>query len=189
MIIRNNTNRDRYAKAALAAALSSEKFNNEFDVAHVKHKFPYLVAKGEEWLAVRMGEAITQRRQYLKYCRDHHEKTLRGPQPKTHPVEVTPSHQVFTKLPTDGRSVVSKPPSTLAVTQASTLLLTSNVNVEEELEQDSQSQTSYATSVEEESSDIKLHVIPLEDVAKGALHFECTYCWQIQAFKTQKAWK
>ena len=88
-----------------------------------------------------------------------------------------------------GISTLSKPPSTLAQTQASTLILNSSQTVEEDVPEDSQSQTSYATSNEEESSTSVLHVVQLEDVSKGLNHFECSYCWQIQAITSQRAWK
>lgn len=87
------------------------------------------------------------------------------------------------------RSDLFKPPSTLAHTQASTLVLTAGEIIEEELVTDTLSQTSYATSMDEGGGSAKLHVIPVEDVAKGLAHFECIYCWQIQKAQGQKAWK
>lgn len=188
IIIRNNTNRDRYAKAS-AAALSAP-FNDEFDISHVWHKFPTLKSKKYEWLIERLGKAITQRRQYLRYCRVHRDKTWQDPEPK--PMLLRPEFSL-PKAPNmlipSGRSDFSKPTSTLAPTQASTLLLTSAQIIEEEMLDDAQSQTSYATSTDEESTSHKLNVIELEDVSKGLRHFECPYCWQIQASRSQKSWK
>lgn len=189
MIIRNSTSRDRYLKAAAAAAVSSP-FNDQFDISHVSHKFPALHLKGRDWLAVRLGKAITQRRRYLWYCREHHGKTLRnlqlitskdGAESRLHSAAVTGA---------DGKSALFKPSlSGIGDTQASTFLLPSEQTFQMEPAEESQSQTSYATSVDEDKSATRLTVIPLENVTKGMPHFECPYCWQIQGIKTQKAWK
>jgi len=190
MIIRNNTSRDRYAKAAAAAL--SVPFDDKFDISHVEHKFPALKSKGKEWLIVRLGKAITQRRQYLRYCREHHDKISREHHPTPRPQIIQPSEikpEIVAGLTADARSAISKPTSTLAPTQASTLLLTSDQIPEEGPLDNSQSQTSYATSNEEDISSHKLRVIKLEDVSRGVSHFECPYCWQIQANKSQKSWK
>ena len=192
IIIRNNTNRDRYAKAT--AASLADPIQDYFDINHVREKFPALEAKGKKWLISRLGKAITQRRQYLKYCREHNQKTsvdLVTPNFDSLPkdTEAMPM-QPAVKAPTlSGMSTLSKPPSTLAQTQASTLILNSSQNVDEEAPEDSQSQTSYATSNEEDSTSSVLHVVQLEDVSKGLDHFVCPYCWQIQAITTQRAWK
>ncbi|TVY27474.1 Exocyst complex component [Lachnellula hyalina] len=189
MIIRNNTSRDRYAKAAAAAL--SVPFDDKFDISHVEHKFPALKSKGKEWLVIRLGKSITQRRQYLRYCREHHDKLSRE-HPITRPSIMEPSGIKLAEvagLTANARSVYSKPTSTLAPTQASTLLLTSDQLPEDAPPEASQSQTSYATSNEEDMSSSKLRVIEIEDVSKGASHFECPYCWQIQASKSQKSWK
>lgn len=190
IIIRNHSNRDRYSKAA-AAGINSP-FNDEFDIHHVRHKFPALRSKKDEWLIERLGKAITQRRQYLRYCRTHHDKTSQDPGSKSG-LQVIPSakpipHTAAQLIPS-GRSDFSKPTSTLAPTQASTLILAPGQTIEDEILEDTQSQTSYATSTDEESSPHKLRVVPLEDVSKGLQHFECPYCWQILSIRTQKAWK
>jgi hypothetical protein len=65
IIIRNNTNRDSYAKANVVAAGSS--YDDKYDTNHVREKFPAL-EKGNEWLITRLGKAITTKRQYLRYC-------------------------------------------------------------------------------------------------------------------------
>jgi hypothetical protein len=190
MIIRNNTGRDRYAKAAAAA--QNVPFDDRPDISHVEHKFPALKSKGKEWLIARLGKAITQRRQYLRYCREHHDKISRSahpePQPQTVPSTET-KQEVIIGISMHAKSTFSKPTSTLAPTQASTLLLTSDQIPQEDPPEDAQTQTSYATSREEENSNTKLSVIKLEDVSGGLGHFECPYCWQIQASKTQKSWK
>ncbi|KAG4435673.1 hypothetical protein IFR05_008839 [Cadophora sp. M221] len=190
IIIRNNTNRDRYAKAAAAAI--TNPFNDQFDICHVEHKFPTLAKRNDRWLIDRLGKAVTQRRQYLKYCREHHNKTAKEPQNAEPGIVVVRNLEASSQMPSrlvpSVRSDYSKPTSTLAPTQASTLILTSGQMIEEEVE-DTQSQTSYTTSTDEESSNATLSVIKLEEVSKGFKQFECPYCWQIQTARNQKAWK
>lgn len=74
ILLRNNTNSDRYAKAMAAG---SSPFNDQFDICHVDHKFPTLRLAGKEWLIERLGKAITQRRQFLRYAREHRDKASR----------------------------------------------------------------------------------------------------------------
>jgi hypothetical protein len=185
IIIRNNTNRDRYAKAA-AFAINSP-FNDEYDIQHVRHKFPALQSKNHEWLIERLGKAITQRRQYLRYCLSHHEKMCQVPVLRAAPDTLRSDEskpQVPVRLMPSARSDFSKPTSTLAPTQASTLLLIADQAIEEEVAEETPSQASYATSTDEESSNHSLQVIPLEDASRGLGNFECPYCWQIQTCRT-----
>jgi hypothetical protein len=40
----------------------------------VQGKFGLLAGEGQQWLRVRLGKAITQRRRFLRYTRDHRKK-------------------------------------------------------------------------------------------------------------------
>lgn len=71
LLIRSATPRDRYSKAATSV---KQPFDDTFDISHVSHKHTKLEKKENQWLRNRLGQAITQRRQYLRYCRDHHDK-------------------------------------------------------------------------------------------------------------------
>jgi hypothetical protein len=66
MLVKKATTRDRYAKAASAKEAA---FLAEFDIRHVADKYPKL--RTQPWLLERLGNAITQRRQFLRYCRNH----------------------------------------------------------------------------------------------------------------------
>lgn len=66
MLVKKATTRDRYAKAASA---KDAAFLTEFDIRHVVDKYPKL--RAQPWLLERLGNAITQRRQFLRYCRNH----------------------------------------------------------------------------------------------------------------------
>lgn len=187
--IRNNVRRDRYAKAIASAALRFP-IDDHYDINHVRCKFPALKSNGKDWLAVRLGKAITQRRKYLWYCREHHDKTVEVPKPSFPTTLDIPSQELGRKLAVEGRVVQSKYPSTLAPTQASTLLLTGNFLLpEDHLNDETYSQTSYATSTEQDFGDHKLDVVPLATVSQGLTNFECPYCWQVPNIKSQSSWR
>ena len=190
VLVKSATSRDRYAKAANA---QGEPFDARFDISHVGHKFPRI--HQTEWLEARLGKAITQRRQYLRYCRQHRDRldaqhqvpdiseniVVRQPTSVRKPVEE--SHEV-----TKSQVQSLKPPSTFAVTTASTLVV-NTLNSLEEMPDEVQSQTSYATSINEDESSDMLRVPPLPDEAVRGLPFECPYCWAPQLIKNRRAWK
>ena len=66
MLVKKATTRDRYARAASA---KDKPYLIEFDIRHVADKYPKV--REQPWLLERLGTAITQRRQYLRYCRNH----------------------------------------------------------------------------------------------------------------------
>jgi hypothetical protein len=66
MLVKKATTRDRYARAASA---KDKPYLVEFDIRHVADKYPK--ARDQPWLLERLGTAITQRRQFLRYCRNH----------------------------------------------------------------------------------------------------------------------
>ncbi|KAH8805202.1 hypothetical protein F5884DRAFT_885273 [Xylogone sp. PMI_703] len=202
ILIRSSSSRDRYAKALAAA--SKSPFDDRFDIDHVGNKFPCLYRDDGEWLRERLGKAITQRRHYLRYCREHREKLSKLPEPRNTAEEI-PESKISTtflavqrqqdSVPYDAQTVISRPTSTLASTTASTVIpaqLESTEHLdklEEQNEDDNRSQTSYATSVGEDDSDSRLSVVRLEEVAGTGQSFECPYCWTIQRIKNQQAWR
>lgn len=193
IIIQRATPRDRFSKALASV---KEPFDDSFDIAHVGSKFPRLDAKESQWLKQRLGNAITQRRQYLRYVREHREKKgkhERGSdvaqvqigQPAidlhraaSHPIRI------------ESQSVLSnsKPASTLAPTAASTLAV-AQLGDAERLSDDAVSKTSFATSVDESSSPNALRVPALTKFANLGTAFECPFCWTIQNFKRESTWR
>ncbi len=138
------------------------------------HKYPSLHSKSNnrQLLVDRLGKAITQRRQYLRYCRQHRDKTSKDTEPGLSLPSfgmLAPAIHVYTKLFPARKSSFSTPKSTLAPTQASALVLTADQTIEEEAVDDTQSQTSYATSLDEHNSGCD-HVIQFESVSKGIEH-------------------
>ena len=192
VLIRNATTRDRYAKAAASA---SDPFNAHFDISHVGQKFPRI--HRTLWLEKRLGKAISQRRQYLRYCRDHREKT--GAERKSNTLRddaaERPDRQVA-QLKLVDRSVQfetsrlgsTKTPSTLPITTASTLNVAA-LEKEDDHSDDVKSQTSYATSVAEGPGHDLLRVPPLPSETIRGLPFECSTCWTVQTLRSRPAWK
>lgn len=190
--IRKNTTRDRYAKAAAA---NYDEFLTEFDIAHVLEKFPKTAA--HPWLQYRLGNAITKRRQYLRYVRDHRDKVARRPLPVVTAETQTPKPAGYsaTKHPSEGQS--SSGP-TMALTTASTLQA-SNIKPEEipqavsrDLDDDFGDAKSHATSfVSSGASDDsgKLRVTILSEMQTNGVEFECPYCGGIVTARKQRSWK
>ena len=190
MLVKSATTRDRYAKAAKA---QGEPFDARFDISHVGHKFP--LVHQTDWLEKRLGKAITQRRQYLRYCREHRDRLE-----TQHKATDVTENAMYKQLMPVGKPVEEsreatksqiqslRPPSTFAITTASTLVV-NNLESQEEHPDEVQSQTSYATSVNEDESSDMLRVPPLPDEGVRGLPFECPYCWAPQLIKTRRAWK
>ena len=204
IIIRNATPRDRYIRAQTSA---KDPFLESFDIAHVGHKFPKIDSEGREWLKRRLGKAIAQRRQYLKYCREHNDKFSRSTEQDQLDVDAPLKNKSLsgdlTRLGNtspmsasryEAGTVRSVPTSALAPTDASTLQ-PSRLEVAEGMAtgdaedvSDSYSQTSYATSVHNDTNESKLHSPSLKDIT-NVFPFECPYCWTLQDFMTEKSWR
>lgn len=208
VIIRNSSSRDRFSRAQNAS--SRPPADPRYDVDYVKQKFPHLQRPGMEWLATRLGKAITQRRQFLWYCRDHREKMARTTDNEPLPARarelgaddadrlLNVRGDRAVQANDDSKSQPSRQAkSTLAPTTASTVVpsrLESIVDILDTLEDaagdmDSHSVTSYATSIGEDDDGLKLSVVELEKVAAPGTNFECPYCWTIQKFNSQREWK
>ncbi|KAF2786116.1 hypothetical protein K505DRAFT_290268 [Melanomma pulvis-pyrius CBS 109.77] len=190
IVIRNASPRDRFARA-----LSSKQtpFDDSFDISHVGHKFPLLNTEENQWLKERLGKAITHRRQYLRYARNHRDKLSKKLtdlwEPEDQEKRSIPALIVdWGEKSQAGRTNLTKPTSTLAPTTASTLLPL-DVQVQEKDFPDDQSQTSYAFSLGDDDDESHLHLPRLSDVAKGTFPFECPLCWTIQNTTRESSWK
>ncbi|KAL5116360.1 hypothetical protein ACEQ8H_005708 [Pleosporales sp. CAS-2024a] len=78
VIIRNSSPRDRYTRALGG----HDPFMEHFDVLDVGEKFPKLQRESNKWLRDGLSKAVAQRRQYLRYAREH------GYKPGKEPVEL-----------------------------------------------------------------------------------------------------
>jgi len=194
IIIRDATPRDRYVKAVTT---TGQPFTDLFDIAHVGQKFPRLDVEGRQWLKERLGKAITRRREYLRYCREHHDKFLDSNLNDVSSSQVLPhvdSSLLKTGLKDRVGSARSSPATAFASTEASTLETYRLKPFEKRFKtipedlSDSYSQTSYATSVHDNEGEGKISPPSLKDIAT-IFPFECPYCWSLQETKDEKAWR
>lgn len=88
----------------------------------------------------------------------------------------------------NGTHVSSRPPSTIALTNASTLNVAALKSLDE-VPDEAQSQTSYATSLGADEDTVCLRVPTMPESAKSGLPFECHYCWTIQTVPNSRMWK
>lgn len=192
IIIRNATSRDRYARAMVAA---KEPLCDFFDISHVGHRFPRL--HETPWLEKRLGKAITQRREYLKYCREHHDRLAsdikRSGENQYSMQQERPSRILTSEMQQSNKDekaeLGTKPSGTLNLTSASTLAATLLNRTDEKSDEDRLSMTSYATSLGDDSGNYKLRVPSLPEEGARGVPFQCPYCWSIQMLNDERSWK
>ena len=193
IIIRDATPRDRYVQASVS---TKDPFIDSFDISHVAHKFPKLDLDERQWLKERLGKAVAQRRQFLKYCRDHHDR-FQESQKKKAPGSgrLTDDHISEPNRKPDGQANTSKsvPASAFVSTAASTLQISKLKPFEVPSEatetiSDTVSQTSYASSVYEDDDQSKIYPPTLKEIT-DTFPFECPYCWSLQEIRGEKSWR
>jgi hypothetical protein len=190
MIIRKSSPRDRYDKALSG----TNPFGEVFDVAHVGHKFPKLAQPEKAWLKERLGKALTQRRRYLQYAREHRRKLAShsnirwNSAQEGHEASNLPAYSAVALISEAGTTAQSGRTSTLAPTAASTMALPDQTIHPTDF-QDDQSQTSFAVSMADNTEDTQLQLPSLLDVSRGAVSFECQFCWTIQSFRKESGWR
>ncbi|TGO46729.1 hypothetical protein BCON_0310g00070 [Botryotinia convoluta] len=169
MVIRNSPNRDDYLKAA-----TRYRFDASYDIGHVREKHGS-EKNSADWLIVRLGKAITRRRQYLKYRKDHHGKLTRD---------------------WDDVMINEKEDKTIALTKATTFVENTTTAQKDgsDLGSSFGSQTSYeATIIGEPTGRLTVPSHPkmaFEDVPfKFGSPFRCPYCFTEQEVRTRSAWK
>lgn len=189
VIIRKATHRDRYARAA---ASDQSPFDPRYDIAHVREKFQKIRNQEGSWLAERLGRANVRRRQFLRYCRNHKERSA---YPSGHELETesadNPRKRQHNSPGSHEGSNVIEGESKCAPTSASTLRTLDAIDTTAEIEfiaADNLSQTSFTPTVTERAEK-DLSVVPLEDVSGGKPEFECPYCYQIQQNVTERRWR
>lgn len=175
------------------------KFNPQFDIAHVAEKYPKLATKGYEWLRKRLGQAITDRRQYLCYIRDRHEKhaerlaALMGETPShvaSKPGASTTQPSAIQLQPASlGPSTNFTKPSALDPDGVESRLLTSDDD--SDMESDASSYTSITRSADGDFDVSATAKIPkLSDLrTKMDGKVDCPFCGEVTKFKNQRRWR
>jgi len=185
-LLSKSSARDRFAKAQTA---SSTKFDERYDVAHVIAKFGGHGA--ELWLLSRLGKANAMRRQYLSYCRTHHEKLSIPPvHPNAGEVDTNRNYcdQVAPSLPDTGWIARSSKASAVQ-TKASTLGPV-DLEAHDDGFDDTRSYTTLATSMGNDACNgRRLKVPSLTDYCTAGEVFECPYCCTLGKFNGQLSWK
>jgi hypothetical protein len=176
--------RDRYARAETA---SRERFDDRYDIAHVKAKFQN--EKAPDWLLVRLGQAITKRRQYIKYIREHRSRIDQDSQrPRDVELPDIKSRVAPSKI-TDApkAATLASKPSQMP-TRATTVMSNALLNVEQRFQDDRSVTTADLTSFGEDH-DQKLSVPPLTDYTTLGRAFPCPFCSAINKCNSQSSWK
>ncbi|KAF2821596.1 hypothetical protein CC86DRAFT_458774 [Ophiobolus disseminans] len=175
---------DRMRESELADA----SYYNHFDILHVRNKFPML----ERVVAVRLGKAISRRRQLLRYRKNHHSAL--------EDKRVTTGRLVVDSKSVAGRAKIGLSPSEAASTRythdtkATTLKLETHNQLPITLDTLYAPSTSTSTASEatvESGSEMPLTFPsrPRGDDGIALQMFVCPYCQTIQSIPTERKWK
>jgi hypothetical protein len=133
-----------------------------YDVEHVRFKFPDC----PQYLADRLGRAMTARRQYLSQREEHHQKLAKN-------IERIGSDNATTEF-TANSTEATPLPNIVRVHSLDVL----------DADADMASQTSYATSV---NATIRMPPLPKEAYTNES--FECPLCFFLISIHNTKAWR
>ena len=186
------TNRDRYARAIAA---KKETLDDSFDISHVSNKFPKI--QQSPWLERRLGQAITRRRYFFRYCKAHVEERSEA---AAFEVEtVVPAKSPHQKIPSGAsfaQKVASKVvsvagPTSTKLSKATTFEPSKFKSADQKTDEsdDAASVTSFATSLADIDGSYRLKIPLMPPEAAGGRHFQCPYCWSIQKCKKARSWK
>ncbi|KAI8631542.1 hypothetical protein F5Y19DRAFT_493418 [Xylariaceae sp. FL1651] len=162
MSLRHPTPHDRFMSTEYAKV----RYFEANDKAHVEAKFP----RASQTLIIRLGQALSQRRQYFRYRESHHEKLARG-------------------LFGSGRSKADTK-STVASSVPLARRVFGDVPKFGELDEDERSetgfsQTSFATTAPDTE---RLRIPPLPKKSHDG-PFECPFCFMLILVSSTHQWK
>ena len=194
--IRAATNEDRYAKSMRKR---DNPYDECFDIAHVGHKFPKL--RETPWLEARLGRAITRRREFIRYSKDHSLNLARGAERSVNePITAGGINATNTtnEEPVILRDVASRsqqPQSTLGSTEASAFdpIKFRQIDATETVEEEA-SESSYASTEITAENEGHLKIPPIPEQGEGGREFFCPYCSTARSYKgkskkCRKYWK
>ncbi|KAK4452751.1 hypothetical protein QBC34DRAFT_29307 [Podospora aff. communis PSN243] len=205
ILIRKATPRDRFAKATATAFSRGSPFLDQFDINYVAERYPKL--RGNGTLCDRLGRAITKRRQFFRYSRQHRARTAGdADQPQGVEEEQTTdailAQNAFLVSHNDkGKSIyspamskmgsVSEGAHTRPSTKASTLDVArlARLDLGERLD-DERSYVSASSSFQiTGGGEGALRLPTLAEVCKGEAMFECPFCYGIQTISKELDWR
>jgi hypothetical protein len=175
LAIRNPAPHDQFKESSQIDVTHYETF----DIDHVRGKFP----RASEYLVQRLGKAISRRRQYLRYREEHRKKLEQGLKPQPIMSEVLNMQQTTTTVTAPSEKIQSTVASSIPLAIKASA---STVNLDEEdLYEDTLSQTSYASSNNESS---RLRPPPLPEEGQDGDPFECPLCFRFTSVRQATAW-
>lgn len=211
-LIKKATPRDRFGKALRDRR---SPFTDQFDINYIQERYPKLAGEDSKWLRERLGHAITNRRQYLRYCREHRERleaplppmpamTVDGtedPLPRTPGLEAEAGSQEvrqhtavpcpdLVSPPNPGPSVqtrLSTKASTLDIARLQVALDASFVGDDDA--GDATTYSSAPSSAGLDSGENRLQLPTLERASGGSSRFECMLCREMQSITRERSWK
>jgi hypothetical protein len=139
-----------------------KSFYEQHDIQHVKEKFQH----APEYLAERLGRALSARRQYFSYREEHHQKLTKN-------IEKIGFEKATTEFTTN--STEATPIPRIERSMSPTVLDEGD---------NTASQTSYATSV---NATIRVPSLPRE--ARHKDFFECPLCFLLVSIHSSAGWK
>ena len=155
MLVRKPAQRDH----RMGSNKADVAYFEPFDRNHVRDKFP----RADEWLIARLGQAITRRRQYLRYRERHAMKLRQGLDPGT--------------IGHDDSEILSQ----TVATESQNL----NVAIDDQRSESGYSITSYAPTLMG-GGNITIPAPP--KASKDGKAFECPYCYFIIAVQGSGSW-
>ncbi|KAF4634492.1 hypothetical protein G7Y89_g3617 [Cudoniella acicularis] len=175
MIIRKRPETDEYIKAA-----SMYPMDPIFDIVRIGDVYP-AVRGTNDWLSNHLGRALTRRRQYLLYRKEHQRKMQ-----EVHRVREGP----------DGKTVYSGEGAS-SYHGNDTFPESTPLSLDKQGVQAAPKgpRTQYADSAkasERGTNILRTPPLPKKDDGsrvKYGEHFECPYCWRIQRFEEKGDWK
>jgi hypothetical protein len=168
MAIRNPAPHDQFMKSMNI----DTSFYEEHDINHVREKFP----DAEDYLISRLGRAISRRRQYLRYRKEHHKKLAYGIE--TEQEDAQGAHDAQTEI---------CPQSTVASSLPAALKGVGHIDLAGDSESDSG--FSAASSVTSANDAAKLRPPPLPKEAQDSSPFESPLCFMIISIRGARSWK
>jgi tetratricopeptide (TPR) repeat protein len=194
ILIRQAAPTDLFAKSL---SRNRYRFSDQFDIAHVGEKYRKLATKDYAWLLQRLGRAITQRRRYLSYIQDHHEK-LGGMLNHYDKADSSAarSQAPIVKQPLASKLMLDTASHPSFFTKATTVAaerITPQLLVAEESdsENDARSYTTISRSIDgDHESSTTVRIPKLDNLRIGnKKEFECPFCFRIKKFKSERIWR
>lgn len=178
---------DPFAKAYTR---SRYQFADQYDIAHVGEKYPKLATAGNAWLRIRLGSAITQRRRFLSYIRDHLQK-----------LEVENEYDdvpnIVIEEPQSARELFPGIlPEPIPSKQLSTTmrdgpgLLSSLMTQQKPMESDAISFVTMSRSINGDVDTSAISRIPkLDDLRTENKEFACPFCYRVEKIRNERVWR